>query len=278
MERLECNQSYPIGVGLRHTHFPELEDRLSKGEKIGINFFEALSENFLSTRGRPFSMLMKVREHYPVALHGVSMSIASDEEIDFDYLKKLKELYRLVDPIITSDHMCFTGMAHSNLHNLLPFAYNEENLKRISERVRVVQDFLERQMIFENLSAYFSLKSSTMSEAQFLTSLCDNTGAGLLLDVNNIYVNSFNQKFEPETYLEQTNFSHVKQMHLAGYSDMTTHLFDTHSREVQPPVWELFSKAIAKAKVPVLVEWDEEIPELSKVVEQAQLSYKFEGR
>lgn len=279
MEKLPCNRPFPIGVGLRHTHFPFLEESFSNNEKIDIDFFEGLSENYLSTRGRPFSMLMKVRERFPVALHGVSLSIAAQEDLDFDYLGKLKELYSIVDPIITSDHMCFTGMAHNNLHNLLPFAYNEENLNRICEKVERVQEFLGRQMIFENLSAYFSLKSSTMSEAEFLTELCNKTGAGLLFDVNNIYVNSFNQKFNPKSYIEQTDFKHVKQMHLAGFSDMKTHLFDTHSREVQPPVWELFKEAIQhKSNVHVLIEWDEEIPHFDTLLSEAHKCLDhFEG-
>ncbi len=247
-----------FGVGLRHKHFPYFDQQLD----LKIDFFEVLTENYLNTLGRPFEMLMKLRERYPMAMHGVSLSIAASEEINFQYLEKVLELAKQVEPIVVSDHLCFTGLSNKNLHNLLPFAYTQENLKMIVNKINRVQDFMQRQYVFENLSAYFSLKNSEMSEAEFLNEMCNQTGAGILFDINNLYVNSINQKFSTDEYIKAINPIHVKQFHLAGFSDFGDYLFDTHAEPVHPPVWDLYRKIIAKFDhVPVLIEWDENIPE-----------------
>jgi uncharacterized protein (UPF0276 family) len=249
---------FKVGVGLRHIHFPHFEENLP----INIDFFEIISENFINTRGRPFEVLMKIREKFPICMHGVSLSIASESSLNLEYLNKIKELAEIVEPKIISDHLCFTGLAHSNLHNLLPFAYTQENLIRIAEKISQVQDFLKRRFIFENLSAYFSLKNSEMNEAEFLNSLCEKTGCGILFDVNNLYVNSINQKFSVDDFINKVNFSHVSQLHLAGFTDFGDYIFDTHAEAIHSPVWELYKKIISlKSNLPVLIEWDENIPE-----------------
>lgn len=247
-----------FGIGLRHKHFPYIEN---DGE-IKIDFFELLTENYLNTKGRPFAMMLKIREKFPMAMHGVSLSIASQSEINLKYLQQVKELTSIVEPFVISDHLCFTGLTDKNLHNLLPFSYDQENLIRICDRINQVQDYMQRQYAFENLSAYFTLKNSTMSEAQFLNEICNRTGCGILFDINNLYVNSINQHFSADDFINSIDLKHIKQFHLAGFSDFGDYLFDTHSEHVHPPVWELYKKIIKfKKDVPVLIEWDENIPD-----------------
>lgn len=257
-----------VGVGLRHTHFPYLE----QGPQLEIDFFEAIAENFMSTRGIPFSMLMKMRERVPIALHGVSLSLAGPEAPSRNYLQALKELHQQVDPFLVSDHLCWTGGSAHNLHNLLPFAYTDETLKLLVERVKRVQDILGRVLILENVSAYFSLKTSTIKEYDFLNVLCEQSGCQILLDLNNIYVNSINQKYDAKEYISLIKQQFVGQIHLAGFSDMGTYLFDTHSKPVSQQVWDLFDYSIELGiRVPTLMEWDEDIPDFT-VVEQEALN------
>jgi len=266
-----------LGVGLRHQHFPFLEKR----PELSIDWFEIISENFMYTEGRPMYMLELVREQYPVGMHGVSLSIAGPEELNWDYLKQLKKLADRINPIFVSDHLCWTGKSKSNLHNLLPFEYTSKNLQTIARRVLEVQDFLERPLSLENLSAYFTLKSSTMTEWQFLTELQEKTKCQILLDINNVFVNSANQRFEPRDFLDAINLEGVSHFHIAGHSDMGSFLFDTHSTNVAPQVWSLLEYKLkemaGKSRViPILLEWDENIPEFS-VVEEEVLKVKKLG-
>lgn len=247
-----------FGVGLRHKHFPYFD----QNNDLKIDFFEILTENYLNTKGRPFEVMMQLRDKYPMAMHGVSLSIASHDNINFAYLEKVLALSKIVEPMVISDHLCFTGLADKNLHNLLPFAYTKENLALIVEKINRVQEFMQRQYVFENLSAYFTLKNSEMSEAEFLNEMCNQTGAGILFDINNLYVNSINQNFSTDEYIAAINPIHVKQFHLAGFSDFGDYLFDTHAEPVHPPVWDLYRKIIKQFKqVPILIEWDENIPD-----------------
>ena len=261
-----------VGVGFRHAHFPEILEGLSQGEKFPIGWFEAISENFINTRGRPFEVLMKVREHYEFSLHGVSLNIASHEEINFQYLEKLKQLYEVVDPFLVSDHLCWTGGKASNLHNLLPFPYSEENLVFLSEKVLKVQDFLKRPLAFENLSAYFSLNSGDYTEAEFLRELSLKTDCKILLDINNVFVNSENQKFNPYEFLDTVPLERVSEIHLAGHTDQGDFLFDTHSEPVCEEVWNLYQYVIEKRQIPTLIEWDENIPSLNRLFEEAEIA------
>jgi len=260
-ESLKLNQAENnilVGVGLRHTHFPYLE---STQEKV-CDFFEVISENFMSTKGRPRRMLDHVRKSHPIAMHGVSLSIASTDELDTKYLSQLRNLAQEINPIILSDHLCWTGGNAHNLHNLLPFPYTNEALEHVIERVQYVQDYLQRPLTLENLSAYLSYNKNEMDEIEFMNELCQKAGCSILLDLNNLYVNSVNIGFDAKKALSKINFDYVKQIHLAGYSDFGTHLFDTHSKEVQEPVWELLK--LSKSKLSdqaILIEWDEDIPE-----------------
>ena len=255
-----------FGVGLRHEHFPYLSD----SPQTSVDWFEVISENFMNTRGYPFELLMKIREDYEVSLHGVGMNLGGESDVSRTYLEKLKELIDLVRPMIVSDHLCWTGLKENNLHNLLPLSYNDESLNFLANRISKVQDFLGREIAIENLSAYFSLKDSTYHEWDFIRILAKKAGCKILLDINNVYVNSVNQNFNPLTYIDSIPDDLIAEIHLAGFTDTGKFLFDTHSKPAGPEVWELYKHKICSARnVPTLFEWDEDIPEFSVLEKEA---------
>ena len=245
------------GLGLRPSHYPYLEEHKSSS----VKWFEAISENYMDSYGRPRQMLHKIRNDYDIALHGVSMSIASSDGLNENYLRSLKILVDELEPFIVSDHLCFTRVGKHYLHDLYPIPYNDEMLEIVVRNVDQVQSFLGRNILLENASTYFSFVQSDCSESEFLVSLCKRTDAKILLDINNVYVNSVNQEFNPREYLEQIPAQMVGQIHLAGFTDTGKFYFDTHSCSVCPEVWELFSFYIkACPQVPFMIEWDEDIP------------------
>jgi uncharacterized protein (UPF0276 family) len=259
-----------VGIGLRHTHFPDFCSRIDEGVDLGIGWLEAIAENFIDTKGRPIEVLKKVREHYPISLHGVSLSIAGPDPIDQKYLMKLKSLYKEVDPFLVSDHLCWTGVAENKLHNLLPLPYTADFLKYLVPRVKEVQETLERKISLENLSAYFTVKGSEMTEWEFLNEIHSSSGCGILLDINNIYVNAMNQGFCPNSFIDNINVDAVTEVHLAGHSDRGDFLFDTHSEQVSDEVWKLYRRFLGRKKeTPTLIEWDENIPTLDRLIEEA---------
>jgi len=263
-----------IGVGLRHIHFPYLETK----PQTTVDWFEGITENFFDTEGRPLKMLEAIRRDYPVGLHGVSLSIGSAEELDFEYLKKTKVLYERIKPAVISDHLCWTGHKNRNLHNLLPLSYNQATLNYLVPRLQTVQEFYNREICIENLSAYLDMRDSDMTEWDFLRELAKKSGCKILLDINNIYVNSQNHQFDPYKYLDAIPDHLVGEMHLAGFTDMGDFLFDTHSRPVFPDVWKLFQHKIKNIKkTPVLIEWDEDIPEFSVLEAEAQKAREIRG-
>jgi uncharacterized protein (UPF0276 family) len=260
------SQQPNIGVGLRPTHYPYLEPR----PQTKVSWFEAISENYMDTKGRPLDMLELIRKDYPVALHGVSLSIASAEGIRQNYLHNLRALVERIDPFIVSDHLCWTGLLQQNLHDLLPIPFTDEALNLIVNHVDKVQTCLGRQILLENVSTYLRVPEADWSEWDFLNGVANRSGCGILLDINNLYVNAKNHQFDPYIFLEAIPTHVIGQIHLAGYTDMGTHLFDTHSKPVYPEVWDLFSSLIARApEVPVLIEWDEDIPEFPQLEEEA---------
>lgn len=247
----------PVGVGLRSAHFP----RLLSGPRAKVDWFEALSENYMGTRGRPLEVLERVRADFPVALHGVSLSVGGVEGPRPGYLEALKRLADRVDPFLVSDHLCFTGAHAKNLHDLLPLPYTEEAVATVAANVSRAQDVLKRRIALENVSSYLTYAESVMTEWDFLVAVARRSGCGLLLDVNNVYVSATNHRFDPRTYLSAVPSELVLQMHLGGYSDMGTFLFDTHSRAPTDPVWELYRETVRRMPgVPVCVEWDEDVP------------------
>ncbi len=257
-----------FGLGLRNTHYGYLETR----PQIFAGWFEVISENYFRTRGRPRQTLEMLRADYPISCHGVSLSIASYEDFDWKYLHDLKNFYHEIEPVLISDHLCFTGMKENNLHNLLPFAYNQENLKHLSNRIDQVQNFFGRKMGFENLSAYFDYKNSTMSEWDFINELLKITDCNLLLDLNNIFVNSYNHQFNVDDYLKTIPLNRVQEIHLAGFSEREGFYFDTHSNPLYPELIEIYKKVIETRKnIPTLFEWDEDIPDFQTLENQIRL-------
>jgi uncharacterized protein (UPF0276 family) len=254
-----------VGIGLRTVHFGEI---LAK--KPPIDWFEVLSENFLDTGGRPLHVLDQVAERYPVALHGVSMSIGSTDPLDFAYLAKLKDLARRTRAHWISDHLCWTGVMGRNTHDLLPMPYTEEALRHTVARVKQVQDFLERPLALENPSSYVEFAASSMSEWEFLARLAEDANCALLLDVNNVYVSSFNHGFDPNVYVDAIPADRVVQFHVAGHTNKGTHIIDTHSDHALDEVWALYRRAWARTgPTATLYEWDEDIPELGVVHAEA---------
>jgi len=253
------------GVGLRNVHFSYLE----QSHQIAAGWFEIITENFFRTKGRPRTVLEKLRKDFPISCHGVSLSIASYEDFDWVYLNDVKNFFAEIEPCLISDHLCFTGLRQNNLHNLLPFAYNEENLSHLSSRIHQVQEFFGRKMGFENLSAYFDYKNSTMTEWEFIRELLKKTDCNLLLDLNNVFVNSYNHGFSPDDFLKAIDFEKVQQLHMAGYSERENFYFDTHSNPLYPELIELYKKVIHhRNDIPVLYEWDEDIPEFPVLEQQ----------
>jgi len=249
-----------LGLGLRGQHFETI-----LGERPAVDWFEAISENFMDSQGRPRAILREIAEDYPIVLHGVSLSIGSTDPLNFDYLALLKRLADEVRPAWVSDHLCWTGVQGLNSHDLLPMPLTEESLRHVAGRVRQVQDYLARPLILENPSSYVRFAQSTMEEPEFFRRLAEESGCGLLLDVNNVYVSCFNAGTDPVAYLEAFPCERVVQMHLAGHQDRGTHVIDTHDRPVRPEVWELFRLAWARTGgAATLLEWDDHIPSFAE--------------
>ena len=250
-----------FGIGLRTVHFREILER-----QPPVDWFEIISENFMDSHGRPRYVLEQVAERYPIVMHGVSLSIGSTDPLDHDYLRKLKELARWTNARWISDHLCWTGVAGINTHDLLPMPYHDESLKHVIQRVREVQEVLERPLVLENPSSYVTFQASQMPEWEFLTHVATEADCGLLLDVNNVYVSSVNHEFDPCEYLRAIPRERVVQFHLAGHTNCGTHLIDTHDGPVIHPVWELYREARERfGAVSTLLEWDARIPKLDEV-------------
>ena len=260
-----------LGLGLRHVHFDHIQQHWPE-----VDWFEAISENFMFSAGRPRYVIRQVAERYPVVLHGVSLSIGSSTPLDFDYLGALKVLAAEINPPWISDHLCWTGVLGLNTHDLLPLPLTEEAFWNTARRIQVVQDFLERPLILENPSTYLSFTHSTLSEPEFLSNLVAETGCGLLLDVNNVYVTCFNSGLDPVAYIEALPHDKVVQMHLAGHQHCGTHIIDTHDRPVLSHVWELFRLAWQRTGgVSTLLEWDGNIPSFDECLAELHKARNF---
>ncbi|HEX8621795.1 MAG TPA: DUF692 domain-containing protein [Allosphingosinicella sp.] len=247
------------GVGLRDPHFAHL--MRTDPADWGVDWFELLSENFLDHRGYAAHVLERVAAHRPVVMHGVSMSIGSADPLDAAYLDKLAELAERVKPVWISDHLCWTGIAGTNSHDLLPMPLTEASLAHVTSRVRQVQDRLGRPLIVENPSSYLQFAGAQMPEWEYLGRLAEDSGCGLLLDVNNVHVSAFNHGFDAAAYIEALPADRIVQVHLAGPRDCGTHLLDTHDSPVLEPVWALYALAMRRTGgVSTLLEWDSSIP------------------
>ena len=253
--------SLGFGLGLRVDHY----DAILAGNPA-IDWLEVLSENYLVPGGRPLHYLMRFRERYPLAMHGVSLSIGSSAPLDYEYLRQLKGLAERVQPAWISDHLCWTGVAGRNTHDLLPLPYTEEALTHVAERVRTVQDFLGRRILLENVSSYVTFRDSQLTEWQFLTEIATRADCLVLLDVNNIYVSAVNHQFDPLEYLNAIPVERVQQIHLAGHESHGDYLVDTHDHPVPDPVWQLYAAAVRRfGPVSTMIERDDHIPPLEEL-------------
>ena len=254
-----------IGIGLRTVHYAHILER-----KPEIDFFEILSENYMDTGGRPVWVLDQVAGRHPIVMHGVSLNIGSADPLDRDHLGKLKALAERTRARWISDHLCWTGVAGRNTHDLLPMPLNEEALRHVAGRVRQVSDFLERPLMLENASTYAEFTASSMPEWEFFARLMEEADCGMLLDVNNVYVSAFNHGFDPEAYIDAIDPSRVTQYHLAGHTNKGTHIIDTHNDRVIGRVWELYQRSVQRTgNVSTLLEWDADIPSFDEVHAEA---------
>lgn len=260
-------QNFPylgFGLGLRPTHYNAI---LEAETDIGVDWFEAISEDYLIPGGNPLHFLTRVAERYPVVLHGVSLSIGSIDPLDKEYLRMLKQLAERIKPAWISDHLCWTGAHGINLHDLMPLPYTEEALKHLVQRIKQVQDYLGRQILIENVSSYVTYRHSTISEWEFLNAVSEQADCNLLVDINNIYVSSFNHGFNAHDFLKGLPAKRVKQFHLAGHLDLGTHIVDTHDHPIIDNVWNLFAEALRLyGPVSTLIERDDHIPPLPELV------------
>jgi uncharacterized protein (UPF0276 family) len=253
------------GVGLRRDHFGHVLDTTP-----AVDWFEIVSENFMVPGGRPRWVIERVRERYPVAMHGVSMSLGSTDPLDDEYLRELKALARRLEPAWISDHLCWTGVGGRNAHDLLPLPYTGEAVRHVTERVARVQDLLGRQILIENVSSYLSYRHSAMPEWEFLSAVAVGADCGILLDVNNVYVSAFNHGFDARAYLDAVPGDRVAELHLAGFSDRGAFLHDTHDHPVAAAVWDLFGHAVRRfGRVSTLVEWDDRLPTFQSLAQEA---------
>ncbi len=259
-----------IGLGLRTVHYAHILEHTP-----AVDWFEILSENYMQTKGRPLHFLDRVAERYPIAMHGVSLSIGGTDPLDRAYLTELKALRDRTRAHWVSDHLCWTGVAGKNTHDLLPMPYTEESLRHVAARVRQVQDFLEAPLALENPSTYLVHAGDTMTEWDFLAALAEEANCALLLDVNNVYVSAFNHGFDVSDYFAALPFDRVVQLHVSGHTNCGTHIIDTHIGPVIDPVWELLGDAHRKTNASILLEWDAEIPSFEETHADALRAKEF---
>jgi uncharacterized protein (UPF0276 family) len=260
-----------FGLGLRTAHYAEV-----LAGPCGVDWFEILSENYMVPGGKPLAMLDQIRRDYPMAMHGVSMSIGSAGGPDLDYLLDLKKLARRVEPLWISDHLCWTGVHGRNMHDLLPLPYTDDTIKLVVQNIRRVQDVLERAIVLENVSSYLSFSADSMPEWEFLAAVAKESDSLILLDVNNIYVSSVNHGFDPRRYLDGIPVGRVQQIHLAGHHDHGTHIIDTHDHPVADPVWALYGAALQRfGPVASMIERDDNIPPLAELVSELDIARRL---
>jgi len=257
-----------FGLGLRTAHYHEI-----LASRPNIDWFEVLSENYMVPGGKPLHFLDRICAEYPVVMHGVSLSIGSTAALDQNYLRDLKKLADRIQPVWISDHLCWTGVHGQNMHDLLPLPYTEETAKHVVERVKIVQDFLGCRILLENVSSYASYVDSSMSEWEFISLICEQSDCLLLLDVNNIYVSSYNHQFDAKAFIDGVPAKRVQQIHLAGHHNNGDYIIDTHDAPIIDPVWDLYAYALSRlGAVATMIERDDHIPALEVLVQELQIA------
>ncbi len=254
------------GLGLRPIYYNEI-----LSNRPPVDWFEIISENYMVAGGRPLSMLDAIRADYPMVMHGVAMSLASTDPLDFDYLAQLKALIERVQPAWVSDHVAWTGVHGYSLHDLLPIPYTKESLDHVVERISRVQDYLKRQLVVENASTYVSFISSEMSEQDFIREMAERADCLLLLDINNVFVSCFNHGYDPLAFIDGVPIERVVQFHMAGHTDYETHRVDTHDQPVCDEVWALYEHARRRfGDVSAMIERDDNFPPFSELLDELQ--------
>ncbi len=271
---LDGRVAHPIpaqaGIGLRAQHYHEVvETRPATG------WFEVHSENYFGDGGPPLSYLERVRRDYPLSLHGVGLSLGTTDPLNLKHLQKLKSLIARFAPGLVSEHLCWSSIGGRYLNDLLPLPYTEEALQHVSQRILQTQDYLQREILIENVSSYLQYRHSTMPEQEFVAEVATRAGCGILLDVNNIYVSAVNHDFDPLAYLRAIPVASVREMHLAGFAvnhyDNGDILIDHHGAPVAQPVWDLYREALRRfGPTPTLIEWDTDIPPLAVLLDEAR--------
>ncbi len=257
-----------FGLGLRTEHYEDIAANPGK-----VSWFEALSENYMVPGGSPLYWLDRIRRDYPMALHGVALSIGSIDPLDMRYLDDLKALVDRVQPMWVSDHLCFTGLRGLNMHDLLPLPYTEEALDHVAERVKRVQDHLKRRLVLENVSSYVTYAASELSEWDFIAELSKRADCEILLDVNNVYVSAFNHEFDALAFLRAMPHERVRQFHLAGHLHKGTHIIDTHDHPIVRDVWDLYAEAVRLFPgVPTMIERDADIPPYAELLAELDVA------
>jgi uncharacterized protein (UPF0276 family) len=264
----ELSRPAPLGygLGLRPIYYEEI-----LSTRPNVDWFEIISENYMVPGGRPLAMLERVRAEFPIVMHGVAMSLASTDPLDFDYLRDLKALAERIEPAWISDHLAWTGVHGVSLHDLLPVPFTREALDHVVERILRVQDFLKRRLVVENASTYVSFSESDMEEWDFVREMAERADCLLLLDVNNVFVSSFNHGRDATRFLNAIPADRVVQFHMAGHTDRKTHLIDTHDQPIRDEVWALYEKARRRfGPVSAMIERDDNFPPFSELLDELQ--------
>lgn len=252
-----------FGLGLRVDHYRDFTD----GPPQPVDWLEILSDNYLVPGGKPLHFLDRIRADYPMVMHGVALSIGSTDALDLDYLRDLRALADRVEPGWISDHLCWTGVDHQNLHDLLPMPYTEAMLRHLEPRIAQAQAVLGRPLVLENVSSYITYAEDEMPEWDFIATLARRSGCQLLLDVNNVFVSSVNHGFDAKTFIDAIPADHVVQIHLAGHEDQGDLLIDTHDHPIRREVYALYAHTIKRlGPVPTMIERDDHIPPLTELI------------
>ena len=262
------------GVGLRSPHVKEIIQT-----RPDLDFFELLTDNHLCDGGYARQQAYLIREHYPVSLHCVGMSLGGTDPTDFTYLDKIKTLAKELEPMHISDHLCWTSCRSHHAHDLLPLPYTEEAVQHVSQRIRDIQEHLETTLVVENVSSYLEFEASAMSEWEFLAAVAEESGSRILLDLNNIHVSHYNNGTDAGEYIENIALDQVAEIHLAGFEHKGEYLLDAHNNRVSEPVWALYRKLLEKTTdIPTLIEWDNDLPPFATLLGEAEKARHYQSQ
>ena len=257
-----------FGLGLRTPHYQTVVE-----QKPDVDWFEIISDNYIDCGGKPLYFLDKIRADYPIVMHGVAMSIGSTEPLNQKYLQSIKTLAERVQPAWISDHLCWTGVHGRNTHDLMPLPYTQETINHVANRIQQAQEILGRRLLIENVSSYCSYTDSCMTEWEFISEICKQSGCLLLMDINNIYVSSFNHHFDPKDYIDGIPLDHVQQIHLAGHQNHGDYIIDTHDAAVIDKVWDLYRYTLLQTgPVSTMIERDGNIPDLATLLDELAIA------